>query len=95
MPNTGRFFVLALDADRDAAGAITQVRSMALRCEACGEVTRTEGEQIARMNGGTVLACTHCGATQAVANARLVECDHLLPAASAAEPASLPARSRN
>ncbi|WP_279325621.1 hypothetical protein [Stenotrophomonas sp. SPM] len=43
MANTGRFFVLALDADRDPAGAIVQIHSMALRCEACGEVTRTEG----------------------------------------------------
>ncbi len=84
MPNTGRFFVLALDADRDPAGAIVQVRSMALRCEACGEVTRTDGAQIARLDGGTILACTHCGATQAVANARLEECDHVMAVTSPA-----------
>lgn len=84
MPNTGRFFVLAVEADKDPAGAIVQIRSMALRCEACGEVTRTEGTQIARLSGGTVLACAHCGATQAVANARLEECDHVMAGASPA-----------
>ncbi|WP_159095126.1 hypothetical protein [Stenotrophomonas sp. ZAC14A_NAIMI4_1] len=98
MPNTGRFFVLALDADRDTAGAIAQIRSMALRCEACGEVTRTEGTQIARLSGGTVLACAHCGATQAVANARLEECDHVVtvasPATATASPRPLPGRGR-
>ncbi|WP_188115459.1 hypothetical protein [Stenotrophomonas cyclobalanopsidis] len=98
MPKTGRFFVLALDADRDPAGAIVQVRSMALRCEACGEVTRTEGIQIVRLDGGTILACTHCGATQAVANARLDECGHLLAVTSTAVAtigaAPLPGRGR-
>ena len=98
MPNTGRFFVLALDADRDAAGAIVQIRSMALRCEACGEVTRTEGAQIARLEGGTILACAHCAATQAVANARLEECDHVMavtsPAIAAAHPVPAPGRGR-
>lgn len=98
MPNTGRFFVLALDADRDPAGAIVQIRSMALRCEACGEVTLTEGAQIARLDGGTILACTHCGATQAVANARLEECDHVMAVTSSAVAttgvAPLPGRGR-
>ncbi|MBK0055859.1 hypothetical protein [Stenotrophomonas sp. S39] len=98
MPNTGRFFVLAVDADRDPAGAIVQIRSMALRCEACGEVTRTEGTQIARLSGGTVLACAHCGATQAVANARLEECDHVIavasPATASASALPLPGRGR-
>jgi len=98
MPNTGRFLVLALDADRDTAGVIAQIRSMALRCEACGEVTRTEGTQIARLSGGTVLACAHCGATQAVANARLEECDHVMavasPATATASPRPLPGRGR-
>ncbi len=98
MPNTGRFFVLAVDADRDLAGAIVQIRSMALRCEACGEVTRTEGTQIARLSGGTVLACAHCGATQAVANARLEECDHVMavasPATATASALPLPGRGR-
>jgi len=84
MANTGRFFVLALDADRDPAGAIVQIRSMALRCEACGEVTRTEGAQIPRLDGGTILACTQCGATQAVANARLEECEHVMAVTSSA-----------
>jgi len=98
MPNTGRFFVLALDADRDPAGAIVQIRSMALRCEACGEVTSTEGTQIAHLSGGTVLACAHCGATQAVANARLEECDHVMavasPATATASALPLPGRGR-
>ncbi|HYQ21939.1 hypothetical protein [Stenotrophomonas sp.] len=82
MPNTGRFFVLALDADRDPAGAIVQIRSMALRCEACGEVTRAADAQIAHLEGGTILACVHCGATQAVANARLEECDNVMAVTS-------------
>lgn len=98
MPNTGRFFVLALDADRDPAGAIMQIRSMALRCEACGEVTRTAGAQIARLDGGTILACTQCGATQAVANARLEESDHVMavtsPAVAATRELPLPGRGR-
>lgn len=98
MANTGRFFVLALDADRDPAGAIVQIRSMALRCEACGEVTRTEGAHIARLEGGTILACTQCGATQAVANARLEECDHAMavtdPAVATTAVAPLPERGR-
>lgn len=98
MPNTGRFFVLAVDADRDPAGTIVQIRSMALRCEACGEVTRTKGTQIARLSGGTVLACAHCGATQAVANARLEECDHVIavasPATASASALPLPGRGR-
>lgn len=90
MPNTGRFFVLAFDADSDPAGAIVDVRSMALRCEACGEVTRSEGAQIARLNGGTILSCAQCGATQAVANARLQECDHVIATAAPVSAGRMP-----
>lgn len=84
MPDTGRFHVLSITADRDAEGAIMQIRSMALRCEACGSVTHTEGAQIAHLSGGTILACADCGATQAVANARLQECDHVMAVAAPA-----------
>jgi hypothetical protein len=34
--------------------------------------------ELETMPGGTLLACAGCGERQAVSNARLVECDHIL-----------------
>ncbi len=34
---------------------------------------------LGKIPGGTVLTCNHCGARQAVSNARLDECHHVLP----------------
>lgn len=76
MPDTGHFYVLALDYGADDGRQIRQVNSITVRCNRCRNITRLK--DIERIAGGTVLACSKCGVRQAVSNARLVECDHSL-----------------
>ncbi|MBA0271596.1 hypothetical protein D7U77_02925 [Stenotrophomonas maltophilia] len=79
MPNTGQFYVLALVPVRDEHGNIVHVRQISMRCTACGGITDLSGDVLGKIPGGTVLTCNHCGARQAVSNARLDECHHVLP----------------
>lgn len=76
MPDTGLFYILALDYGADDA-RIGHVNSITIRCNRCHHVTRLN-KRIERIEGGTVLTCGKCGARQAVSNARLAECDHSL-----------------
>jgi hypothetical protein len=76
MPDTGHFYVLAVDYGADEDGQIRHVNSITVRCNRCHHINRIE--EIERIAGGTVLTCSKCGARQAVSNARLVECDHSL-----------------
>nr|KAJ9627423.1 hypothetical protein H2204_009650 [Knufia peltigerae] len=71
MSDTGRFHVLELNAETDAQHRVTYVNTITMRCNACGHVSRRTSEQLEQIPGGTVLACSRCGAHQAVSNARL------------------------
>lgn len=78
MPNTGLFYVLDLDAERDEHGALERVMAIRISCNHCRHVTYSKVPDLETMPGGTLLACSGCGERQAVSNARLVECDHVL-----------------
>jgi transcription elongation factor Elf1 len=78
MPDTGLFQVIDLDADRDELGTLKNVSAITIRCNRCRHVTHAKAPQLETMPGGTLLACGRCGERQAVSNARLVECDHVL-----------------
>ena len=88
MPDTGFFYVLDLDAARDEQGHLEHVNAISIRCNRCRHITHLKVPQLESMPGGTLLACAGCGERQAVSNARLVECDHVL---GHAPPASLQA----
>jgi len=77
MPDTGHFYVLALDYTADEQGRIKNVNTITVRCNHCRHVSRAEAG-LEPISGGTLLTCGKCGARQAVSNARLVECDHIL-----------------
>ncbi|HFK2920100.1 TPA: hypothetical protein ACGY72_001265 [Stenotrophomonas maltophilia] len=83
MPNTGLFHVLELDAASGVQG-IERVRSIRVRCNTCGRITQLSGGELGAVPGGTTLVCGACSSRQTVSNARLVECDHVLP--SSAQP---------
>ncbi|HCT26859.1 MAG TPA: hypothetical protein DIW85_11670 [Stenotrophomonas sp.] len=78
MADTGFFYVLNIDPMRDQAGNIQSVIAISVRCNSCQHVTHSTGPTLESMPGGTLLACAKCGGRQAVSNARLVECDHVL-----------------
>jgi hypothetical protein len=78
MPNTGLFHVLELDAATGVDG-IEYVRSVRVRCNTCGGITRLSAGQLGAIPGGTTLVCGDCPSRQTVSNARLVECDDVLP----------------
>ncbi|PJL13323.1 hypothetical protein B9Y72_11295 [Stenotrophomonas maltophilia] len=78
MPDTGLFYVLNIDPMRDQQGNIQSVIAISVRCNSCQHVTHSTGPSLGSMPGGTLLACAKCGGRQAVSNARLVECDHVL-----------------
>lgn len=78
MPDTGLFYVLDIDPMRDEQGNIQSVIAIRVRCNNCQHVTHSTGPGLESMPGGTLLACAKCGGRQAVSNARLVECDHVL-----------------
>lgn len=78
MPDTGLFYVLDLDAVRDRAGNLERVTAISVRCNHCKHITHAKAPELETMAGGTLLACAGCGERQAVSNARLVECDHVL-----------------
>ena len=78
MPDTGLFHVLDIDPMRDQHGNIQSVIAISVRCNSCQHVTHSTGPSLESMPGGTLLACAQCGGRQAVSNARLVECDHVL-----------------
>ncbi len=80
MPNTGLFYVLNLDLalPQSGNGREGYVRSVTVRCNACLRITTLSGQQLGSVVGGTLLTCYGCLAQQAVSNARLVECDHVL-----------------
>lgn len=78
MPDTGLFYVLDLDAIRNHDGKLERVTAISVRCNRCKHITHAKVPQLETMPGGTLLACTGCGERQAVSNARLVECDHVL-----------------
>ncbi|KUJ05051.1 hypothetical protein D7Y51_04290 [Stenotrophomonas maltophilia] len=78
MPNTGLFHVLELDAVSGVEG-IERVRSIRVRCNTCGGITQLSGDALGAVPGGTTLVCGACPSRQTVSNARLVECDHVLP----------------
>lgn len=85
MPDTGHFYVLAIDYATDEAGRIDHVNAITIRCNRCQQVSHADAD-MNRMTGGTVLTCGKCGAHQAVSNARLIECDHILAAEGAKRP---------
>lgn len=78
MPDTGLFYVLDLDAVRNCDGSLARVTAISVRCNGCKHITHTKAPGLETMPGGTLLACSGCGERQAVSNARLVECDHVL-----------------
>lgn len=78
MPDTGLFYVLNIDPMRDQQGNIESVIAISVRCNSCQHVTDSTGPNLQSIPGGTLLACAKCGGRQAVSNARLVECDHIL-----------------
>lgn len=78
MPDTGLFYVLDLDVVRRDDGNIAHVDAISVRCNHCKHITHAKAPKLETMPGGTLLACTGCGKRQAVSNARLVECDHVL-----------------
>ncbi len=78
MPDTGLFSALDLDAVRDRAGNLERVTAISVRCNHCKHITHAKAPELETMPGGTLLACAGCGERQAVSNARLMECDHLL-----------------
>ena len=78
MPDTGLFYVLDIDATQDEHGTLNQVISITVRCNHCKHITHAKAPELETMPGGTLLACSGCGERQAVSNARLVECDHVL-----------------
>ena len=78
MPDTGLFYVLDLDAVRDRDGNLDRVTAISVRCNHCKHITHAKAPELETMPGGTLLACTGSGERQAVSNARLVECDHVL-----------------
>ncbi len=78
MPDTGLFYVMDLDAVRNARGKLERVTAISVRCNHCKHITHSKAPELKTMPGGTVLACSRCGERQAVSNARLVECDHVL-----------------
>ncbi|MBA0399013.1 hypothetical protein D7U83_03960 [Stenotrophomonas maltophilia] len=78
MPDTGLFYVLDLDAVRSLDGNLDRVTALSVRCNRCKHITHTKAPQLETMPGGTLLKCAGCGERQAVSNARLVECDHML-----------------
>ncbi len=78
MPDTGLFYVLDLEAVRNPDGNLDRVTAISVRCNRCKHITHSRAPQLETMQGGTLLACAACGERQAVSNARLVECDHVL-----------------
>lgn len=90
MPDTGLFYVLDIDVVRRDEGNIERVNAISVRCNHCRHITHSRTSGLETMPGGTLLACAGCGNRQAVSNARLVECDHVLrhgdPATHAAQP---------
>ncbi|EPK4167806.1 hypothetical protein QEG52_000495 [Stenotrophomonas maltophilia] len=78
MPDTGLFYVLDLDAVRNGDGNLDRVTAISVRCNSCKHITHAKAPELETMQGGTLLACAGCGERQAVSNARLVECDHVL-----------------
>jgi len=80
MPDTGLFYVLDLDSTRDSQGNILRVNSLSVRCNKCRHVSHFNAPDLESMPGGTLLKCAGCGERQAVSNARLIECDHVLAA---------------
>lgn len=78
MPDTGLFYVLDLDATRDASGSLERVNAISVRCNHCQHVTQSAVPKLETLPGGTFLTCAECGERQAVSNARLIECEHLI-----------------
>lgn len=89
MPDTGLFYVLDIDVVRRDEGNIERVNAISVRCNHCRHITHSRTPGLETMPGGTLLACAGCRKRQAVSNARLVECDHVLrhddPATRAAQ----------
>ncbi|WP_155760458.1 hypothetical protein [Stenotrophomonas maltophilia] len=72
------FYVLDLDAVRDRDGNLDRVTAISVYCNHCKHITHAKAPVLETMQGGTLLACAGCGERQAVSNARLVECGHVL-----------------
>jgi hypothetical protein len=78
MPNTGHFYVLAIDLATDVRGRVEAVRSITVRCHRCAETTQMDSTSLGRTPGMVGLTCAACGTYQSVSIARF-ECEHLLP----------------
>ncbi|MNM46898.1 hypothetical protein D3C81_578550 [compost metagenome] len=78
MPNTGHFYVLAIDLATDARGHVEAVRSITVRCHRCTEITQMDPTSLGRTPDMVELICAACGTYQSVSIARF-ECEHLLP----------------
>jgi len=66
MPDTGLFYVLDLDATRNASGSLERVNAITVRCNHCQHVTQSAVPQLETLPGGTLLVCVGCGERQAV-----------------------------